>query len=76
MIYKAIGKLVVKLGRAFIVRRYGRVEGVHVPLSIESTANLKIVGDSVFSMTYEYESVNGKAVSHAGKAVGEPVTKP
>ena len=24
MIYKAIGKLVVKLGRAFIVRRYGR----------------------------------------------------
>jgi hypothetical protein len=38
---------------------------VHVPLSIESTANLKIVGDSVFSMTYDYESVNGK-----------PVTKP
>jgi hypothetical protein len=51
--------------RVDIVRRYGRVEGVHVPLSIESTANLKIVGDSVFSMTYEYESVNGK-----------PVTKP
>lgn len=46
-----------------IVRRYGRVEGVHVPLSIESTANLKIVGDSVFSMTYTYESVNGKPVT-------------
>jgi hypothetical protein len=55
--------------RVDIVRRYGRIEGVHVPLSIESTANLKIVGDSVFSMTYEYESVNGKAVS-------TPVTKP
>jgi hypothetical protein len=51
--------------RVDIVRRYGRIEGVHVPLSIESTANLKIVGDSVFSMTYDYESVNGK-----------PVTKP
>jgi hypothetical protein len=46
-----------------IVRRYGRVEGVHVPLSIESTANLKIVGDSAFSMTYTYESVNGKHVT-------------
>jgi hypothetical protein len=49
--------------RVDIVRRYGRVEGVHVPLSIESTANLKIVGDSVFSMTYTYESVNGKTVT-------------
>jgi hypothetical protein len=51
--------------RVDIVRRYGRVEGVHVPLSIESTANLKIAGDSVFSMTYEYETVNGKAVTHS-----------
>jgi hypothetical protein len=48
--------------RVDIVRRYGRIEGVHVPLSIESTANLKIAGDSVFSMTYTYESINGKAV--------------
>jgi hypothetical protein len=52
--------------RVDIVRRYGRVEGVHVPLSIESTANLKIVGDSVFSMTYTYESVNGKRVTASG----------
>ena len=59
--------------RVDIVRRYGRIEGVHVPLSIESTANLKIVGDSVFSMTYEYESVNGKPVS---QPVSQPVTKP
>jgi hypothetical protein len=49
--------------RVDIVRRYGRVEGVHVPLSIESTANLKIAGDSVFAMTYEYEMVNGKPVT-------------
>jgi hypothetical protein len=59
--------------RVDIVRRYGRVEGVHVPLSIESTANLKIVGDSVFSMTYEYESVNGKAVT---KTESKPGSKP
>jgi hypothetical protein len=49
--------------RVDIVRRYGRIEGFHVPLSIESTANLKIAGDSVFSMTYTYESVNGKRVT-------------
>ena len=48
-----------------IVRRYGRIEGVHVPLSIESTANLKIAGDSVFAMTYTYETVNGKPVPAA-----------
>jgi len=53
--------------RVDIIRRYGRIEGVHVPLSIESTANLKIVGDSVFSMTYTYESVNGKAVTGPGQ---------
>jgi len=51
--------------RVDIVRRYGRVEGVHVPVSIESTANLKIAGDSVFSMTYTYESVNGRRVASA-----------
>jgi hypothetical protein len=55
--------------RVDIVRRYGRVEGVHVPLSIESTANLKIAGDSVFSMTYDYEMVNGKPVTvHPAKS--------
>jgi hypothetical protein len=48
-----------------IVRRYGRVAGVHVPLSIESTANIKIAGDSVFSMTYTYETVNGQPVESA-----------
>jgi hypothetical protein len=61
-----------------IVRRYGRIEGVHVPLSIESTANLKIAGDSVFSMTYSYESVNGRRVAAASDhptttAAGTPV---
>lgn len=46
-----------------IVRKYGRIAGVHVPLSIESTANVKIAGDSVFSMTYTYETINGHPVT-------------
>jgi hypothetical protein len=60
--------------RVDIVRRYGRVQGVHVPLSIESTANLKIVGDSVFSMTYTYESLNGRPVTAIVPTGGVPTS--
>jgi hypothetical protein len=45
-----------------IVRRYGRVGGAHVPLEIESVAQILIAGRSTFRMTYEYESVNGRHV--------------
>jgi hypothetical protein len=48
--------------RVDVVRRYGRIEGVRVTVSVESTANVKIAGTSAFSMTYEYESINGKPV--------------
>jgi hypothetical protein len=48
--------------RVEIVRRYGRVGGVHVPLEIESVAQILIAGRSTFKMTYEYESVNGRHV--------------
>jgi hypothetical protein len=48
--------------RVEIVRRYGRVGGAHVPLEIESVAQILIAGRSTFRMTYEYESVNGHHV--------------
>ena len=51
--------------RVDVVRRYGRIDGVRVPLSVESTANVKIAGTSAFSMTYDYESINGRAVDTA-----------
>jgi len=54
--------------RVEIVRRYGRIDGIRVPLAIESTANVKIAGTSVFSMTYDYESINGRPVSAAAQA--------
>jgi hypothetical protein len=47
-----------------IVRRYGRVAGVHVPLEIESDAQIFIAGLSTFRMTYEYETINGERVGH------------
>ena len=49
--------------RVEIVRRYGRVNGVRVPLEIESTAQVLIAGRSTFRMTYEYETINGQRVS-------------
>jgi hypothetical protein len=45
-----------------IVRRYGRIQGVHVPIEIDSVAQVLIAGRSTFSMTYEYESINGERV--------------
>jgi hypothetical protein len=44
--------------RVDIVRRYTRLAGVRVPISMESTADVLFAGRSTFSMRYEYEAVN------------------
>jgi hypothetical protein len=49
--------------RVHVVREYERVGGVHVPISMKSTAEVLIVGSSTFSMTYRYSEINGKPVS-------------
>jgi hypothetical protein len=51
--------------RVDVVRRYGRIAGVRVPLGIESIAHVRIAGRSEMSMTYRYEMVNGQPVHHA-----------
>lgn len=45
-----------------LVREYGRVAGTHVPLRLETTAQVRIVGPSTFTMTYVYERINGRPV--------------
>jgi hypothetical protein len=45
-----------------VVREYDRVGGVHVPVSMTSTADVLIVGASTFSMTYRYAEINGKQI--------------
>lgn len=45
-----------------LVRHYARVAGVRVPVATHSTAQVLFAGASTFTMTYEYESVNGVAV--------------
>lgn len=48
--------------RVEVVRHYERINGVHVPVAIESIANVLIAGRSTFKMTYAYESINGQRV--------------
>jgi hypothetical protein len=45
-----------------ITRWYKRIAGVRLPVVLESTANVRVAGESTFRMTYQYESVNGTAV--------------
>jgi hypothetical protein len=51
-----------------IVREFARMEGVRVPVSIESTAKLKLAGQAHLDIRYEYESINGRPVSTAAQA--------
>jgi hypothetical protein len=48
--------------RVEIVRRYGRVGGVRVPISLHSIAQVRVAGRSEMTMTCQYEMVNGQAV--------------
>jgi hypothetical protein len=48
--------------RVEIVRRYEQISGVRMPVSIESVAHVLIAGRSTFTMTYQYESINGEQV--------------
>ena len=57
--------------RVEVIRRYGRVAGVRVPLEMESVAQVLIAGRSTFHMTYEYETVNDQ---HVGDP--QPRTQP
>jgi len=49
--------------RVDVVRRYERLGGVRVPVSIESVAHVLIAGRSTFKMTYDYESINGRHIA-------------
>jgi hypothetical protein len=48
--------------RVQILREYSRIDGVHVPVAMHSTADVLVVGASTFSMTYTYEEINGRPV--------------
>ena len=51
-----------------IIRDYARIGGVRVPVAMGSTADILFAGQSTFSMSYEYESINNVPVAVAGAA--------
>jgi hypothetical protein len=57
-----------------VIRRYGRVGGVRVPLWLETTASVRIAGASRMRIDYAYEDVNGQPVGEP--AAGEPSGHP
>ena len=50
-----------------VARSYAPIAGAMMPVAIESTADVRIAGMSMFSMTYDYEMVDGHAVNVTSK---------
>jgi len=46
-----------------IVRSYKRIEGVVVPVALESTAHVRVLGPASLRMTYSYSEIDGRRVS-------------
>jgi len=49
--------------KVHIVRDYARIAGARVPITTGSTADVLFAGQSSFTMAYEYEMINGAAVT-------------
>ncbi len=58
--------------RVDVVRRYQRLSGVRVPTRLDSVAQIRFAGTSTFSMTFEYEMVNGVDVAPANAVALRP----
>jgi hypothetical protein len=58
--------------RVDVVRRYERLSGVRVPTRLDSVAQIRFAGTSTFSMTFEYEMVNGLDVAPANAVASRP----
>jgi hypothetical protein len=54
--------------RVDVVRRYARIAGVRIPISMTARADVLLVGQSSFSMDYQYLEINGQAVESAAAA--------
>lgn len=50
--------------RVQIVRHYQRFLGIRMPVALETTASVRIAGQSTFRMVYEYESINGQRIGN------------
>jgi hypothetical protein len=48
--------------RVNVVRSYRRINGVPMPVSLETTAKLRLLGSSALRMTYRYVEVDERTV--------------
>jgi hypothetical protein len=55
-----------------VIRHYARLDGVRVPVSIESVAKVKFAGVSQLDVRYEYQTINGRPVSLAARRTVAP----
>ena len=46
-----------------ITRHYARIDGVRVPIEVRLDADVLLVGDSAFDMTYQYLAINGRQIA-------------
>ena len=47
-----------------IIRTYDRIDGIVMPVALESTAQVRILGDATLKMTYTYSEIDGRPVAH------------
>ena len=50
--------------RMNVVRSYRRINGVLMPVSLDTTAQLRLLGASALRMTYRYSQINDLPVDH------------
>ena len=46
-----------------VTRHYARIDGVRVPIDVQLNADVLLVGDSTFAMTYQYAPINGRQIA-------------
>lgn len=49
--------------RVDVVKKYERLDGIRVPVRLDSVAQIRFAGESTLSVTYDYKEINGTAVS-------------
>jgi hypothetical protein len=50
------------INKVDIVRSYDRIEGVVVPIALDSTAQVRFLGQATFHMTYVYSEIDGRTI--------------
>ena len=51
------------------MKRFAKFDGVTLPTTVESLADLKMFGQASLTMRYRYSEVNGHSVTHAMAAL-------